>query len=74
MAVVKVPQSTKLVIKVQTGVNESGKPVYRSRSYSNVKTSAADADVYAVGQALSQVQKYSVAEITRQDQGTFQEQ
>lgn len=74
MAVVKTPQSTKLVIKVQTGVNTSGNPVYRLRSYTNIKTAAADADIYAIGQAMGSVQKYAVTEVSRQDQGSLQEQ
>lgn len=74
MAIVKTPQSSKLVIKVQTGVNASGKPVYRLRSYTNVKTSAVDADVFAVGQAMGALQRFSAFELSRQDQGTLQAQ
>ena len=67
MAVSKVAQSTSLVIKVQTGTNASGNPVYANRSYTNVKTAATDADIYAVGQELSAMQKYNVTAIERRD-------
>lgn len=67
MAVVKVPQSVKLVLKVQTGVNTAGNPVYRSRSFANVKTAAADSDVFAVAQGLAGLQKHTLVDIGRQD-------
>ncbi|VBB09426.1 Hypothetical protein LUCI_4716 [Lucifera butyrica] len=68
MAVANMPQSTKLVVKVQTGTNSAGKPAYKTRSYQGVKTTAADSDVYAVGQGLGNLQSYPVAAITRLDE------
>lgn len=47
MAVNKVPQASKVIITIENGVNASGQPVQRQRSYKNVKVSAPDADVYA---------------------------
>jgi len=67
MAVVKVPQSVKLVLKVQTGVNASGDPVYRSRTFANVKAAAADSDVFAVAEGLAGLQKNTLVDIVRQD-------
>lgn len=67
MAVSKVLQSAKLVIKVETGVNTAGKPVYRQRSYTNVKPSAADADLHAVAAAMAGLQKHPVNSIVRID-------
>lgn len=74
MAVVNVPQSTALCLKLQTGLTESGKPQYKTYSWTNVKTGAADADVYAIGQAISAVQKYPLAEVERRNLGSLQEQ
>lgn len=71
MAVIKTPQSSKLVVKVQTGVNTSGNPVYRLRSFQNVKPSAADADVHAVAQALADLQQHAVANIARVEEGNL---
>ena len=73
MAVNKVPQGTKLVIKVRTGVNASGNPVFRQRSYSNIKTNAADVDMHAIGTALAGLQKHPVESIFRTDDGQLVE-
>ncbi len=71
MAVVKVPQTSKLVIKVQTGVNATGNPVYRLRSYQNIKAAAVDSDVFAVAQGMAGLQKNTVVSISRQDDNTL---
>lgn len=68
MAVNKVPQNSKLVIKVETGLNAAGNPVYRQRTYTNLKASAADADVYAIGEGLAGLQKYPASNIYRTDE------
>lgn len=68
MAVSKLPQNSKLVIKVQTGVNAQGTPVYRQRSYANIKAAAADADIYAIGNGLAGLQKHPAESISRLDE------
>lgn len=67
MAVDKVPQTSKMVITVENGLNASGKPIQRQRSYKNVKASASDADVYAVAQGIAGLQTHAVVTISRQD-------
>ena len=71
MAVTKVPEGTRMVIVVQTGVSASNQPAYRQRAYKNVKASAVDSDVYAIAEALATLQKYPVASISRLDEGTL---
>ncbi|MCC5464065.1 DUF1659 domain-containing protein [Pelosinus baikalensis] len=71
MAVNKVPQTSKVVITIENGVNAKGQPVQRQRSYKNVKVSAADADVYAVAQAIANLQTHVVVGISRQDEGNL---
>ncbi|SMC39684.1 DUF1659 domain-containing protein [Sporomusa malonica] len=67
MAVIKVPQSGKVVLKVQTGVSATGTPVYRLRTFANVKPGAADGDVFAVAEGLSGLQKHTLVDVVRQD-------
>ena len=67
MAVVKVPQSSNLKIKVQTGVSGTGNPVYKTLSFYGLKSTAADADVFAVGTGLSSLQKNTLIDIIRVD-------
>ncbi|WP_084785526.1 DUF1659 domain-containing protein, partial [Neomoorella mulderi] len=50
MAVISTPLATTLRLQVQTGTDATGQPVYRVRSYSRVKPSASDQDVYDVAQ------------------------
>jgi len=71
MAVNRVPQSSRMVISIQNGVNTSGQPVYVQRTYKSVKASAVDADVYAVAQGMANLQKYPVTGISRMDDGNL---
>ncbi len=71
MAVVKIPQASKLAIKVQTGVNAAGNPVYKVRSLQNLKPAAADSDVYAIGEGLAGLQKDPVSSVARVDESNL---
>ena len=67
MAVVKMNQSAKLIIKVQTKTDANGEAVYAQRSISNLNPAVADSDVYTVGSAVAGLQKYPVETVSRQD-------
>lgn len=67
MAVVKSPQSGKMVLKVQTGVSETGSPVFKLRTYANIRSEAADSDLYAVAAGLGSLQQHTLVDIVRQD-------
>jgi hypothetical protein len=71
MAVNRVAQGSRLVITIQSGVNAGGKPTYHQRTYKNLKASAADADVYAVGQEMANLQSYPVTGISRVDENNL---
>lgn len=71
MAVNKVPETSTMIITIEDGVNASGQPVYRQRSYKNVKVGALDADVYAAAQAIANLQTHEVVSISRQDEGSL---
>ncbi|OPX85338.1 MAG: hypothetical protein A4E53_03556 [Pelotomaculum sp. PtaB.Bin104] len=45
MAVTKVPAGAALKLKLNTGTDGSGNPIFRTKSLSNVKPTAADADI-----------------------------
>lgn len=74
MAIVKIPQAARLQIKVQTGINASGAPVYRVRSLQNLKTTADDASVYAVAQGFASLQQHTLTTISRQDDASIVEE
>ena len=65
MAVVATPLNSGLRIIVETGRDENNKPVFRTRSYSNVKTDAADEDLMSVANQIANIQSYPVYAIRR---------
>lgn len=65
MALEVVPVSSRLSLRLQTGIDDEGNPVLRTRSYSGVKPSAADQDVYDVAQIIAGLQQHPVEQITR---------
>jgi hypothetical protein len=71
MAVNNVPQTSRAVVKVQTGLNAAGNPVYRLCNFRNLKVDALDADVYAAAQGLGGLQTYPVATISRINEGNL---
>lgn len=67
MAVTSTPLGSVVELTVQTGTDAAGQPVYARIRLRNVKPSATDEDVYAVGQALAGLQVYPLAEVRRVD-------
>ncbi|MDU4962151.1 MAG: DUF1659 domain-containing protein [Sporomusaceae bacterium] len=74
MAIVNIPQASRLQIKVQTGLNANGAPVLRVRSLQNLKPAAADAAVYAVAQGLAGLQQHSLIAVSRQNDANLVEE
>ncbi|TYP53800.1 DUF1659 domain-containing protein [Thermosediminibacter litoriperuensis] len=60
MAVIATPVEATLQVVVQTGTGENGRPVTRTRSFRNLKTSAPDADVMELAKALAGLQIHPV--------------
>ncbi len=73
MAVEKIPGSTVLRMQFQTGVDGDGDPVYRTKSLSNVKTTALDQDIFDVAQALVALQDYTLTAVLRVDSAVLEE-
>ena len=67
MAVTKKDGATKLLIRVENGVDAKGAPTYKDRTFTNVSAGLADADVYALATKLGALQEYPVQDIKRQD-------
>ena len=71
MAVNRVPQTSRMIIVLQNGVNAGGEPVYLKRTYKSVKPGAVDADIYEIAQAIASLQKYPLTSISRMDDGNL---
>ncbi|KUO53091.1 MAG: hypothetical protein APF76_14975 [Desulfitibacter sp. BRH_c19] len=54
-----------LKVLVQTGMDDDGLPVVRSRNFSRVKPEATDEAIYNVGDQLGQLQQYPVTAIRK---------
>lgn len=68
MAVVATKNPSGLKIKYNCGTDaESGKIVYKSKTYTNVSPDAADQDIFDVGNLLASLQKNTVQQISRID-------
>ena len=66
MAVVQINNPSSLKIKLDLGM-VNGKTKTRSRSYSFLKHNAAIEDIFAVGEAMMGLQKYTVMDILKID-------
>ncbi|MNP09940.1 hypothetical protein D3C76_1020680 [compost metagenome] len=53
MSIEQVPQSLSLVIKINTGTNANGAPIYKKKTLSNVKPNASNESIHAVAEAIS---------------------
>ncbi len=65
MPVVASNKGTVMVVTFQTGLTEQGSPKLSQRSFPNVKSSAADQDVYDVAVALYGLQNYPLIGVRR---------
>lgn len=56
-----------LVVSYQIGTDAGGAPIIRERSFTGVKSTAADQDVYDVMQALFALQQHPLTGVRRQN-------
>lgn len=71
MAVTSNPKNSRFTIVRQVGTDQSGKPLFKNKSFSNVKWDATDQDVYDVGFALGGLSQYPAQEVLRFDNETL---
>lgn len=72
-SIIETKNASSLRIKFDCGLDNDGKSITKSRSYSNVKPTALPLDVYNVADALVSLQKHSVVYISKQDNTTLSE-
>ncbi|MEW6621810.1 MAG: DUF1659 domain-containing protein [Bacillota bacterium] len=65
MPVINTPVSSGLKLMVQTGIDEKGNPVIRSRNFARVKPDASDEAVYNTAVVLGSLQEHPVAAVRR---------
>ena len=65
--IVETKNQSSLKIKFDCGLNNEGRSIIKSRTYSNLKPNAQAIDVYNVADALASLQKNRVLDILKQD-------
>lgn len=68
MAVNVVPISARLQLRLNTGLDENMNPVFRTRSYSNVKPVADNSDLHELALELATLQVHTVDSVRRVDE------
>jgi len=48
------------VLRVNTGLDESFNPIYKNRSWRNVKAAASDANLHALAEEIGGLQEHTV--------------
>ena len=66
MSVVELKNPTSLKIRFDLGM-EDGKSKTRSRTYSNIRTTATSQDLFDIANSIANLQSYDVLEIIKQD-------
>ena len=69
--VTEIKNPSSLRVKFDCGLNDNGKTIVKSRTYSNLKHDAAALDVYNVADALASLQQHDVLEIAKIDNTTL---
>ncbi|MGL5713059.1 MAG: DUF1659 domain-containing protein [Paraclostridium sp.] len=72
-SVVQTKNPSSLRMRFDCGLNNEGKSIIKSKTYSNLRPTAAPLDVFNVADALASLQKHDVLEISKQDSTTISE-
>ena len=68
MPVNTIPLSSRLQLRLNTGLDENLNPLYRTRSFSNVKTGAGNEDLLELAQELGTLQVHALEAVRRVDE------
>jgi hypothetical protein len=68
MAVVSTKVASALKLTMKVGVDENGKDKFVTKTLSNLKITAVDENIFAVGAAISDLKTYPLFGIEREDQ------
>lgn len=73
MAVADMTNSQLRLIFHEGNAPESGKPVYKAKSFNNVKTDATSDQLYVIANAFAGLQKRSLFNIERKDSSNIRQ-
>lgn len=73
MPVDVIPVSARLQLRLNTGLDENLDPVFRTRSFSNVKPGADNASLFELAQEIGSLQVHAVDSVRRVDEVELEE-
>ena len=68
MAVVSTKVASALKLTMKVGIDENGKDKFATKTLNNLKVAAVDEDIFAIGQAISNIKTYPLFGLDREDQ------
>jgi hypothetical protein len=74
MPVSAYPFVSRLQLRLHTGMDENMNPVFRTRSFSNIKTDASNEDIYELAQELGNLQVHPLDAVRRVDEYELDEE
>ena len=67
MAIERIEQDSRLLMRNEIGENDDGEPIYRVRTLARVYSDSLDEDLWNVANAIAGLQSWPVVEIRRVD-------
>lgn len=68
MPVVPNQADSKLKIVLNAGLDENNKAIIKNKTYSNIKSTVTNEDLYDMGAAISDLQSYSLVNLVRYEE------
>ncbi len=68
MAVTAIPVSSRLQLRLNTGLDENLNPIYRNRSYSRIKATADNEDLFELAEEMAYLQIHDLEAVRRLDE------
>ena len=68
MAIVSTKVASALKLTMKTGVDINGKDKLVTKTLSNLKVTATDEDIFAIGEAISNIKTYPLVGLSKEDQ------
>ena len=66
-------ETTKLTLRVITGVGADGKTIYKNRTVGSIAPALTDADALTVGKGFADLQKHGLSQVLRTDTAVLAE-
>lgn len=73
MAINVIPVSARLQLRLNTGLDENLNTVYRTRSFSNIKTAADNEDLFELAQEIGLLQVHTLDAVRRVNEVELEE-